>query len=125
MPLERYDDMEPEKERRRRKRSTDIKVATVMILLFFIGLILLIIWSDGEPISPADEREGVKNESEMENGEITHPTENEATTIKESSSGTNDGLFLKDDDGGFWIIEAFPVPEEWPEEWIRNNKEDI
>ena len=125
MPLERYDDIETEKERRRRKRITDLKVAIVMILLFFIGIVLMVIWSDDKPISPSDEENGVKNESETENGEITHPTESEATTGQESSSGTNDGLFLKDEDGGFWVIEAFPVPEEWPEEWIRNNKEDI
>lgn len=125
MPLERYDDIEPEKERRRRKRITDLKVAIVMILLFFIGLTLMIIWSDGEPISPSDEREEVKNASEAENEEITHPTESEATTGQKSSSGTNEGLFLKDEDGGFWVIEAFPVPEKWPEEWIKDNKEEI
>ena len=125
MPLERYDDIEPESERRRRKRITDLKVAIVMILLFFIGIVLMVIWSDDKPISPSDEENGVKNESETENGEITHPTESEATTGQKSSSGTNEGLFLKDEDGGFWVIEAFPVPEEWPEEWIRNNKEDI
>ena len=125
MPLERYDDMETEKERRRRKRTTDLKVDIVMILLFFIGLILMVIWSDDKPISPSDEENRVKNASEAKNGEIIHPTESEATTGQESSSGTNEGLFLKDEDGGFWIIEAFPVPEEWPEEWIRNNKEDI
>ena len=124
MPLERYDDIEPEKERRRRKRITDLKVAIVMILLFFIGLILLVIWSDGGPISPPNEEKGVKNESETENGEITHPTESEATVGQKSSSGTNEGLFLKDKDGGFWVIEAFPVPEKWPEEWIKDNKED-
>ena len=124
MPLERYDDIEPEKERRRRKRTTDLKVAIVMILLFFIGLTLLMIWSDGKPISPSDEEKGVKFESEGENGEITHPTESEATTVKKSSSGTSDGLFLKDEDGGFWVIEAFPVPEKWPEDWIKDNKED-
>ena len=124
MPLERYDDMEPERERRRRKRATDLKVATVMILLFFIVLTLLIIWSDGKPISPSDEEKGVKDASKEENGEITHTTENEATTGQESSSGTNDGLFLKDKDGGFWVIEAFPVPEKWPEDWIKDNKED-
>ena len=124
MPLERYDDIEPEKERRRRKRITDLKVAIVMILLFFIGIVLMVIWSDDKPISPSDEEEGGKFESEAENGEIIHPTENEATTGQESSSGTNEGLFLKDEDGGFWIIEAFPVPEKWPEEWIKNNKED-
>ena len=124
MPLERYDDMEPEKERRRRKRSTDIKVATVMILLFFIVLTLLIIWSDGEPISPSGEREGVKNESEAENGEIIHPTESEATVSQESQSEINEDFFLMDEDGGLWVIEAFPVPEKWPEEWIKDNKED-
>ena len=112
MPLERYDDMEPEKERLRRKRTTDIKVATVMILLFFIGLILLAIWSDGGPISPPNEEKGVKDASEEENGEITHPTENEATTGQESQSEISEELFLKDKDGGFWVIEAFPVPEE-------------
>ena len=124
MPLERYDDIETEKERRRRKRITDLKVAIVMILLFFIGIVLMVIWSDDKPISPSDEENGVKNESETENGEITHPTESEATTGQESSSGTNEGLFLKDEDGGFWVIEAFPVPEKWPEEWIKDNKED-
>lgn len=124
MPLERYDDIEPEKERRRRKRITDLKVAIVMILLFFIVIVLMVIWSDGEPISPSDEENGVKNESEAENGEITHPTESEATTGQESSSGTNEGLFLKDEDGGYWVIEAFPVPEKWPEDWIKDNKED-
>ena len=113
MPLERYDDMEPEKERLRRKRTTDIKVATVMILLFFIGLILLVIWSDGGPIFPSDEEKGVNNASEEESGEIIHPTENEAITGQESQSETNRGLFLKDEDGGYWVIEAFPVPEEW------------
>ena len=125
MPLERYDDIEPEKERRRRKRTTDLKVAIVMILLFFIVLTLLMIWSDGEPISPSDEEGGVKFELEAKSGEITHPTESEATTGQESSSGTNEGLFLKDEDGGYWGIEAFPVPEKWPEDWIRNNKEEI
>ena len=124
MPLERYDDIEPEKERRKRKRITDLKVAIVMILLFFIVLTLLIIWSDGEPISPSGEREGVKNESDKKNGEIIHPTESEATTGRESSSETNEGLFLKDEDGGYWVIEAFPVPEKWPEDWIKDNKED-
>ena len=125
MPLERYDDIEPEKERRRRKRTTDLKVAIVMILLFFIGIVLMVIWSDGEPISPSDEENGVKNALEAENGEITHLSENEATTGQESQLETNEELFLKDEDGGYWVIEAFPVPEEWPEEWIRNNKEDI
>ena len=124
MPLERYDDIEPEKERRRRKRITDLKVAIVMILLFFIGLILMIIWSDDKPISPSDEKEGGKNALEAENGEITHPTKSEATMGQESQSEINEDFFLMDEDGGFWVIEAFPVPEEWPEEWIRNNKED-
>ena len=127
MPLERYDDMEPEKERRRRKRSTDIKVATVMILLFFIGLILLVIWSDGGPISPSDEEKGVKDASEEENGEIIHPTENEATTGQQSLSEMEcvDGhILIKDEsDGGMWVISAFPVPDEWRSS--GDNKEEV
>ena len=113
MPLERYDDMEKEKERRRRKRTTDLKVATIMILLFFIGLILLVIWSDGGPISPPNEENGVKDASKEENGEMIHPAENEATAGQESQLEVNEEFFLKDEDGGFWVIEAFPVPEEW------------
>ena len=107
MPIERYDDMEPEKERRRRKRTTDIKVATIMILLFFIGLILLVIWSDGGPISPSDEEKGVKDVSEEENGEIIHPTEENATERQDLRH------LAVDEDGGYWVIEALPVPEEW------------
>ena len=107
MPLERYDDMEPEKERRRRKRTTDLKVATMMILLFFIGLILLVIWSDGGPISPSDEERGVKDASGEENGEIIHPTEENAT------EGQDLRHLAVDEDGGYWVIEALLVPEEW------------
>ena len=109
----RYDDIETERERRRRKRTTDLKVAAVMILLFFIGFIVLIIWSEGEPISPSNEEKSVIDESEGKNGEIIHPNENEATTGQESQSEINEDFFLKDKDGGYWVIEAFPVPEEW------------
>ena len=109
----RYDDIETERERRRRKRTTDLKVAAVMILLFFIGFIVLIIWSEGEPISLSNEEKSVIDESEEKNGEIIHPTENNATTGQESQSEINEELFLKDEDGGYWVIEAFPVPEEW------------
>ena len=113
----RYDDIETERERRRRKRTTDLKVAAVMILLFFIGFIVLIIWSEGEPISPLDEEKSVIDESEEENGEIIHPTENEATTGQQSLSEMEcvDGhILVKDEsDGGMWVISAFPVPDEW------------
>lgn len=113
----RYDDIETERERRRRKRTTDLKVAAVMILLFFIGFIVLIIWSEGEPISPLDEEKSVIDESEGKNGEITHPTENEATTGQQSLSEMEcvDGhILIKDEsDGGMWVISAFPVPDEW------------
>lgn len=113
----RYDDIETERERRRRKRTTDLKVAAVMILLFFIGFIVLIIWSEGEPISPLDEEKSVIDESGEKNGEIIHPTENEATTGQQSLSEMEcvDGhILIKDEsDGGMWVISAFPVPDEW------------
>lgn len=113
----RYDDIETERERRRRKRTTDLKVAAVMILLFFIGFIVLIIWSEYEPISPLDEEKSVIDESKGKNGEIIHPTENEATTGQQSLSEMEcvDGhILIKDEsDGGMWVISAFPVPDEW------------
>lgn len=122
----RYDDIETERERRRRKRTTDLKVAAVMILLFFIGFIVLIIWSEGEPISPLDEEKGVIDESEEKNGEIIHPTENEATTGQQSLSEMEcvDGhILIKDEsDGGMWVISAFPVPDEWR---ISEGKEEV
>lgn len=122
----RYDDIETERERRRRKRTTDLKVAAVMILLFFIGFIVLIIWSEGEPISPLDEEKSVIDESEGENGEIIHPTENEATTGQQSLSEMEcvDGhILIKDEsDGGMWVISAFPVPDEWR---ISEGKEEV
>ena len=113
----RYDDIETERERRRRKRTTDLKVAAVMILLFFIGFIVLIIWSEGGSISPLDEEKSVIDESEEKNGEITHLSENEATTGQQSLSEMEcvDGhILIKDEnDGGMWVISAFPVPDEW------------
>lgn len=122
----RYDDIETERERRRRKRTTDLKVAAVMILLFFIGFIVLIIWSEGKPISPLDEEKSVIDESKEENGEIIHPTENEATTGQQSLSEMEcvDGhILIKDEsDGGMWVISAFPVPDEWR---ISEGKEEV
>lgn len=122
----RYDDIETERERRRRKRTTDLKVAAVMILLFFIGFIVLIIWSEGGPISPLDEEKSVIDESEAENGKIIHPTENEATTGQQSLSEMEcvDGhILIKDEsDGGMWVISAFPVPDEWR---ISEGKEEV
>lgn len=123
----RYDDIETERERRRRKRTTDLKVAAVMILLFFIGFIVLIIWSEGEPISPLDEEKSVIDESEGKNGEIIHPTENEATTGQQSLSEMEcvDGhILIRDEsDGGMWVISAFPVPDEWRSS--GDNKEEV
>lgn len=122
----RYDDIETERERRRRKRTTDLKVAAVMILLFFIGFIVLIIWSEGEPISPSNEEKSVIDESERKNGEITHLSENEATTGQQSLSEMEcvDGhILIKDEsDGGMWVISAFPVPDEWR---ISEGKEEV
>ena len=122
----RYDDIETERERRRRKRTTDLKVAAVMILLFFIGFIVLIIWSEGGSISPLDEEKSVIDESEEKNGEIIHPNENEATTGQQSLSEMEcvDGhILIKDEsDEGMWVISAFPVPDEWR---ISEGKEEV
>ena len=46
-------------------------------------------------------------ESLEENDEITHLTEENAT------EGQDLRHLAVDDDGGYWVIEAIPVPEEW------------
>ena len=43
----------------------------------------------------------------LPNGEIIHPTEENAT------EGQDLRHLAVDDDGGYWVIEALLVPEEW------------
>lgn len=47
---------------------------------------------------------------------IASESENESDVEVEDASeivNIDEGIFVCDDDGGFWVIEAIPVPEEW------------
>ena len=97
----------------RKERGMQVKVALIMVILTVMAFVLLLIFSDGARNVPSDEDFGGIDALTEKNGEITHPTENDATTGQESVSGANEGLFLMDEDGGYWVIEALLVPEEW------------
>lgn len=97
----------------RRERGMQVKVALIMVILTVMAFVLLLIFSDGAQNVPSDEDFGGIDALTEENGEITHPTENDAPTGQESSFRADEGLFLMDEDGGYWVIEALLVPEEW------------
>lgn len=80
------------------------KLAVIMVILSAIAFVLLAIFADQDEMVPLDEDRGVASESSAENGEIIHPTTIDAFITPN---------FASDEDGGVWVIEALPVPEEW------------
>ena len=89
-----------EKNERRSKTRLALILCLVSLMAFTIWLISI------SPLPSDNENRGVV-ESSVENDEITHLTEENATTGQESSN------LVKDEDGGYWVIEALLVPEEW------------
>lgn len=88
-------------------RGMQVKTALIMVLLTLIAFVLLMIFSDGNQKVPSDEKIGTVDESTVKNNEITLPAQNDASMGQESINA------VIDDDGGYWIIEALLVPEEW------------
>lgn len=88
-------------------RSMQVKTALIMVILTLIAFVLLMIFSDGNEKVPSDEKIGTVDESTVKNDEITLPDQNNASTGQESINA------VIDDDGGYWVIEALLVPEEW------------
>ena len=100
-PAEDIDDARfKEKNERRSKTRLALILCLVSLMAFTIWLISI------SPLPSDNENRGVV-ESSVENDEITHLTEENATTGQESSN------LVKDEDGGYWVIEALLVPEEW------------
>ena len=89
-----------EKNERRNKTRLALILCLVSLMAFTIWLISI------SPLPSDDENRGVV-ESFEENDEITHLTEENAIEGQESSN------LVKDEDGGYWVIEALLVPEEW------------
>lgn len=86
------------------------KLAVIMVIISAMAFVLLAIFADQDEMVPLDEAEGGTVASEEKNGEIIHPTTIDAFITPN---------FASDEDGGVWVIEALPVPEEWKERRAR------
>ena len=92
-----------------RRTAGNLKLSLIMCLLTLIGFILFAIFASPESVESSDSENRGVDEFSDENIEITHPNENNAT------AGQDLRHFVIDYDGGFWVIEALLVPEEWKE----------
>lgn len=85
----------------------NLKLSAIMCLITLIAFVLFAIFASPKPIESSDSENRGVVESLDKNDEITHP-------IKENATEGQDLRHLAvDDDGGYWVIEAIPVPEEW------------
>ena len=102
--VEPAEDIEDARFREKNERRSKTRLALILCL---VSLMAFTIWLISiSPLPSDNENRGVV-ESLEENDEITHPNENNAIAGQESSN------LAKDEDGGYWVIEALLVPEEW------------
>ena len=94
-------------ESRRNVGIRNLKLSAIMSLITLIAFVLFAIFASPKPIEPSSSENRGKVESFGENDEIPHSTEENAT------AGQDLRHLAVDDDGGYWVIEALPVPEEW------------
>ena len=100
-PAEDIDDARfREKNERRSKTRLALILCLVSLMAFTIWLISI------SPLPSDSENRGVV-ESLEKNDEITHLTE------ENSTAGQDLRHLAVDEDGGYWVIEALLVPEEW------------
>ena len=101
---ESIEDIEDARFRDKNERRNKTRLALILCLM---TLIVFTIWLISiSPLPSDDENRGVV-ESFGENDEITHLTEENAT------EGQDLRHLAVDEDGGYWVIEALLVPEEW------------
>ena len=102
--VEPAEDIEDARFREKNERRSKTRLA---LILCIVSLMAFTIWLISiSPLPSDNENRGVV-ESFEENDEITHLTEENAIEGQESSN------LVKDEDGGYWVIEALLVPEEW------------
>ena len=94
-------------ESRRNVGIRNLKLSAIMSLVTLIAFVLFAIFASPKPIEPSSNENRGKVESLAENGEIIHPTE------ENSTAGQDLRHLAVDEDGGYWVIEALLVPEEW------------
>jgi len=94
-------------ESRRNVGIRNLKLSAIMSLITLIAFVLFAIFASPKPIESSDSENRSVVESLEENDEITH-------LIEENSTAGQDLRHLAvDEDGGYWVIEALLVPEEW------------
>ena len=94
-------------ESRRNVGIRNLKLSAIMSLITLIAFVLFAIFASPKPIEPSSSENRGVVESFGENDEIPHSTEENAT------AGQDLRHLAVDEDGGYWVIEALPVPEEW------------
>lgn len=94
-------------EARRNVGIRNLKLSAIMSLITLIAFVLFAIFASPKPIEPSSSENRGKVESFGENDEIPHSTEENAT------AGQDLRHLAVDEDGGYWVIEALLVPEEW------------
>ena len=102
--VEPAEDIEDARFREKNERRSKTKLALILCLM---TLIVFTIWLISISPLPSDSENRGVVESLEENDEITHLIEENSTAGQESSN------LVKDEDGGYWVIEALLVPEEW------------
>ena len=101
---ESVEDIEDARFREKNERRSKTRLALILCL---VSLMAFTIWLISiSPLRADNENRGVV-ESLEENDGITHLIEENSTAGQESSN------LGEDEDGGYWVIEALLVPEEW------------
>ena len=101
---ESIEDIEDARFRDKNERRNKTRLALILCLM---TLIVFTIWLISISPLPSDSENRGVVESSVENDEITHLTEENAT------EGQDLRHLAIDEDGGYWVIEALLVPEEW------------
>ena len=102
--VEPAEDIEDARFREKNERRSKTRLALILCL---VSLMAFTIWLISiSPLPSDNENRGVA-ESLEENDEITHLTE------ENSVEGQDLRHLAVDEDGGYWVIEALLVPEEW------------
>ena len=102
--VESVEDIEDARFREKNERRSKTRLALILCL---VSLMAFTIWLISISPLPSDSENRGVVESLEENDEITHLNEENSTAGQESSN------LVKDEDGGYWVIEALLVPEEW------------
>lgn len=102
--VESVEDIEDARFREKNERRSKTKLALILCL---VSLMAFTIWLISISPLPSDSENRGVVESLEENDEITYLTE------ENSTAGQDLRHLAVDEDGGYWVIEALLVPEEW------------